>query len=519
MKKKIVLSLVFALLFICVMVFTVGAAEMTQYCDAKLTMVDGTSAVGYFEVTVVNKVPTLQGKVIYKTPDKTGETIDWAKVVVVDMRDNNYVGDGPKKMSNFGKESSLKISALNLEQVYLPDTLVEIPATFMNKWTAIQYVYVPKSVTSVGLNAFAYSSVSAIAFEEGSTLKSIGVGSFRNCEYLTSFTIPEGVETIGNNAFMESSIGGEMKVPNSVKTIGNGAFSGTKLESVSFGDGGVTIGYGVLGHATVNTEYLKKVYISTNTKFADGIDTSKMWYPTTDTTISFYVVSEGNEDTSEFIQKLRQTGTLVFTTIEEIEDGIAPEGFNAIIYKNVNVCDAFNNGAHNQPGEAELIFTNAFTDFYEAKECIACNRFLPAGDSFAPIVSLVGYSTRENGTGFCVEYKIDRTSYEKYKEYHADGMSFGLILSIVGEETETVDVVNVSADGQVTAKDTSKTAVLNVSDTFSGFTFKLSGFGENHSDLNIVLSVFAYDGEKVLYLNDDTPSETLDTIAVGQIIR
>lgn len=513
MKKKIVLSLVFALLFICVMAFTVGAAEMTQYCDAKLTLVSGETVTGYFATSS----GSINGKQIYKTTDNAGEQYTWEAVVVVDMRNFNYVGTTPTKMTNFGRTSTTNILAINVEQLYLPDTLETVPMNLLSKyWVSIKTLYIPKAVKTISLNACNQSPVETVIFEEGSNLTSIGVGAFRECANLTTISLPEGLTTVGNYAFALSGLSGSIQLPNSTTSVGQGAFSGTKIETLSFGDGPVSIGKDVVGSETegLNSNYLRKIYIPANATFTAASET---WYATNDI-ISFYVVSEGNEDTSEFIQKLRLTGRLVFTTLEEIEDGIAPEGYNAIIYESVSVCDAFNNGAHNQPGEAELIFTNAFTDFYEAKECIACNRFLPAGDSYAPIVSLVGYSTRENGTGFCVEYKIDQASYAKYKEYY-DEMSFGLILSIVGEETETVDVVNVSADGQVTAKDTSKTAVLNISDTFSGFTLKLTGFGENHSDLNIVLSAFAYDGEKVLYLNDKTPSETLDTIAVGQIIK
>ena len=513
MKKKIVLSLVFALLLLCVMAFTVGAAEMTNYCDAKLTLVSGESVTGYFEVSS----GTIVGSAIYKTTDKAGEQYSWEAVVVVDMRGFNYVGKTPTAIKNFGsKINSTTYAGVNTEQVYLPDTILSIPRKFLTKeWLSIKTLYISKSVETITGGAFNLSLVEEVIFEEGSNLIEIGNGAFRECPNLTTIEFPDKLQVIGTYAFTLSGLSGTIKLPNSLTSIGDSAFVGTKIETLYFGNGSLTLGKNIVGDDTGPNNYLRKVYISTGTNFSSE---ANLTWCTPNDIISFYVVSEGNEDASEFIQKLRLTGRLVFTTLEEIEAGIAPEGYNAIIYESVSVCDAFNNGAHNQPGEAELIFTNAFTDFYEAKECVACNRLLPAGDSYAPIVSLVGYSTRENGTGFCVEYKINQTSYAKYKEYH-DGMSFGLILSIVGEETENLDIVNVGENGAVTAKDTNKTAVLNISDTFSGFTLKLSGFGENHSELNIVLSVFAYDGEKVLYLNDKTASETLDTIAVGQIIK
>lgn len=508
MKKKFILSLMFTFLFLCVLAFTVGAEEMTSYCDVKLTLLGGGSETGYFEVTN----GTINGKTIYKTTDKAGATHSWASVVILDMRNCNYVGTAPTKISNLGKESALKVTATNVEQIYLPETLTEVSNLFLSKdWTSIKLVYIPKTVTTIGLNAFAYTPLNTVIFEEGSTLKSIGVGAFRNCPELSTFNFPNGVETIGNNAFTGSGIGGEVKLPNSVTSVGNSAFSNTKIESISFGNGPVSIGTDVVG--SEGNEYLRKVYISTKTTFST--ETSKIWYAANDI-ISFYVVSEGNEDTRPFIEKLCGTGRIIFATQEEFDNGVAPEGYGAIVYDNVSVCDAFGNGAHNQPGEADLIFTDAFTSFYEAKECVACGRYLPTGETFEPILSFVGYSTRENGTGFCAEYKIDRTSYAKMREFR-DDLSFGLILSVVGEDTENIDIIDVDENGKVTAKDESKTVVREIPNSYAGFTLKLSGFDADNLDVNIVLCAYAYDGEKIGYVSDSY-TETPVATTIGQII-
>lgn len=58
------------------------------------------------------------------------------------------------------------------------------------------------------------------------TVTSIGEWAFRDCNSLSSVTIPESVKSIGRSAFLRTSLT-SVTIPESVTSIGNSAFSGT----------------------------------------------------------------------------------------------------------------------------------------------------------------------------------------------------------------------------------------------------------------------------------------------------
>lgn len=115
-----------------------------------------------------------------------------------------------------------------LTSVSFPSTLKEIGKTAFqtNKLTSI---ILPDSVTSIGVGAFATNpTITKITLSKN--MKEIPGGAF-GCsdaenwmEGLTSITIPEGVETIGVNAFSGNNFS-NITIPKSVKEIGNYAFS------------------------------------------------------------------------------------------------------------------------------------------------------------------------------------------------------------------------------------------------------------------------------------------------------
>lgn len=87
-------------------------------------------------------------------------------------------------------------------------------------------IAIPEGVTSIGKQAFAYcDSFNSITIPKSVT--SIGERAFYECESLSSITIPEGVISIGKEAFANCNSLNSITISESVTSIGSDAFNGT----------------------------------------------------------------------------------------------------------------------------------------------------------------------------------------------------------------------------------------------------------------------------------------------------
>ena len=83
---------------------------------------------------------------------------------------------------------------------------------------------IPDSITTIGEEAFCYcTSLTSVTIPDSVT--TIGNYAFCGCKSLTSVTIPDSVTTIGSSAFRNCDSLTSVTIPDSVKTIGKCAFT------------------------------------------------------------------------------------------------------------------------------------------------------------------------------------------------------------------------------------------------------------------------------------------------------
>lgn len=102
-------------------------------------------------------------------------------------------------------------------------------------------VTVPNNVISIGNTAFAGCS-SMISLTIPNSITNIGNSAFSGCSCLTSLTIPKSVTNIGNSAFSGCSSLNTLTIPNNVTSIENYTFDGCNLKTLVIGAGVLSVG-------------------------------------------------------------------------------------------------------------------------------------------------------------------------------------------------------------------------------------------------------------------------------------
>ena len=120
-------------------------------------------------------------------------------------------------------------------------------------------ITLPKTIRSIGKNAFTRSSLVRCNFSEYSELISIGESAFYQCYGLTSINIPSGVTSISTMAFYYCTSLTSINIPSSVTSIGGSAFANCSgLTSIDIPDSVTRID----GNAFYNCSGLISIIVS-----------------------------------------------------------------------------------------------------------------------------------------------------------------------------------------------------------------------------------------------------------------
>ena len=119
------------------------------------------------------------------------------------------------------------------DSVFLPSTL-RVVSGFNNN-TNIKYIHVPEGVTTISDNAFGNSSLQSIDLP--SHLHFIDEWAFYNCTSLTQVSMPTTLDTIGAGCFSRCTRLTSIEIPNGLRTITSESFNGcTSLSHITWGN-------------------------------------------------------------------------------------------------------------------------------------------------------------------------------------------------------------------------------------------------------------------------------------------
>ncbi len=123
---------------------------------------------------------------------------------------------------------------------------------------ALTSVTIPQSVKYLCFGAFGDCySLSSVTFE-GEGLLSIGDYAFTTCAGLLGINLPNGLQTIGDGAFMFTGLG-TLVLPNTVTSLGKEAFMGCgSLKTITLSDNLQMIGENVFNGISKNVSLTKK---------------------------------------------------------------------------------------------------------------------------------------------------------------------------------------------------------------------------------------------------------------------
>jgi len=178
-------------------------------------------------------------------------------------------------------------------------------------------VTVPEGVTSVGREAFQrYGILKSITIPKGVT--NIGALAFDGCWQLTSITIPDGVTSIGHSAFSCCSSLTSITLPDSVTSIGKEAFwSCNNLKSITIPNGVTSIGAGAFDRCGL-----------TNITIPDGV-----------TSIGNYTFYGCSSLTSITIPDgVTYIGNSAFQNCERLQSIVLPDGVTSIGHSAFSGC-------------------------------------------------------------------------------------------------------------------------------------------------------------------------------------
>lgn len=249
-----------------------------------------------------------------------------------------------------------------LEKAVLPDSIESIGRLAFENCSSLAEIVIPDSTTTIGEYAFygcsaaksAYighnvNDIGEYAFGKCTALESVQIecampviseGMFFGCSSLAGLAnLPEGIKTIGKNAFKECSSFAEITIPATVTTIGDSAFDATALTTIDIPASVEEIGAG----AFTNCDQLEEINVDPKNRNYASVD-GVLYNAYLTVLICCPAGKSGAIVVNEGAEKIGDDAFIGCTAVETVEipksvTSIANNAFNGCSDSLVIVCD------------------------------------------------------------------------------------------------------------------------------------------------------------------------------------
>lgn len=199
---------------------------------------------------IIGTLLCLMMAVMFKV-DTYGKSDEYEYSVVMGKPDSIILGDylGSEKVVRIPETlDGYKVIGLagtffasDVEEVYLPSTMKSVGRLAFYRAKNLKKVVIPEGVESINEEAFAESGLKSIVLPK--SIKIIYRRAFADSE-LTEIILPENLETLGEQAFLNCTNLKSIVIPGSISTMERGVFTGcTSLEKTVISEGITEISY------------------------------------------------------------------------------------------------------------------------------------------------------------------------------------------------------------------------------------------------------------------------------------
>ncbi|MBO5380159.1 MAG: leucine-rich repeat domain-containing protein [Clostridia bacterium] len=393
--------------------------------------------------------------------------------------------------------------------------VTSIGSSTFNGCTSLESIYIPASVTYIGSDCWrGCTGVTKITFDPNCPVTHIYAHTFDGTR-ATEITLPNSVTSIGQNAFASSTL----------TTINLGAsFNNFNASNASQAPlSGRNIEYLYLSDTFTSEQLRNNIFNWTDTNNAN--DLKVICYKL----VVFY---SGDKAAAEAIINKAKTGgengamlngffaSMTLLTVEEYEkavaDGTLVIGTNGaparyMVY-GYNKCEAFYDGNHAISEDATLKFEGEDYISRYISVC-ACTRGCGSDavtEICGPLFKNKGYSVYEENSKGNITYGIyvDEANVEAYEKFTGNDVSFGFVVGNVNDELDGKIIGN---DGTCLLAGAIATDFATIDfKSFSVYNLKLTGIETDvQKAKSIYCGTYVVDGGIVSYIGDNVTDKSV----------